>query len=475
MNYSIYNFIHTEKSRRLASIFKTIAVATAIATGTTSCSDIIDKEPILDTSESSIFSSKSQITNYLEGVYKRLGDALPGYFYTTDMRGDEFEDLVQNGSLNSYEMNVPVSGSSSEWNNLYKAIGEANDFLNNLADVKDIVGEDYERFRSEALFVRALSHYYLVVLYARTYHLNPSAKAVPIRIGTDATSGNNLAASTIEQVHQQIFEDVSNENISHLSTERNSLNGVTHATQAAAHALRQRLYMERWDWDNVIEEGKKIADFNYDLRSLTSIFTSPYYTEESILSFPYSVNNKNSLGSNFYLANGRALEDTYSGIYALPLYSQEADIRKSSLTVKPNSHITISKYTDVSSGTDWIPVFRYAETLLNLSEAYYNKGDEGKAKEYLSRVRRRSIASDDDALDIESLTGEELKDAIYNERRLEFVGEGLRSIDIHRRGDVFDKRRGAVHEIVVKPTDDGYIYPIPLSETSQNSLIRSEN
>ena len=187
------------------------------------------------------------------------------------------------------------------------------------------------------------------------------------------------------------------------------------------------------------------------------------------------MNNKNSLGSNFYLANSRALEDTYSGIYALPLYSQEADIRKSSLTVKPNSHITISKYTDVSSGTDWIPVFRYAETLLNLSEAYYNKGDEGKAKEYLSRVRRRSIAADDDALDIESLTGEELKDAIYNERRLEFVGEGLRSIDIHRRGDVFDKRRGAVHEIVVKPTDDGYIYPIPLSETSQNSLIRSEN
>ena len=100
MNNSIYNFIHTEKSRRLASIFKTIAVATAIATGTSSCSDIIDKDPILDTSESSIFSSKSQITNYLEGVYKRLGDALPGYFYTTDMRGDEFEDLVQNGNLN---------------------------------------------------------------------------------------------------------------------------------------------------------------------------------------------------------------------------------------------------------------------------------------------------------------------------------------------------------------------------------------
>jgi hypothetical protein len=86
------------------------------------------------------------------------------------------------------------------------------------------------------------------------------------------------------------------------------------------------------------------------------------------------------MASYFYLANSQALEDSYSGIYTLPLYSQAADIRKSELTVKPNTHITISKYKDTSSGSDWLPIFRYGEILLNLSEAYYNLNDEEKAK-----------------------------------------------------------------------------------------------
>jgi hypothetical protein len=369
-------------------------------------------------------------------------------------------------------MNVTVSGSSSEWNGLYSAIGEANDFLGLLDNASDVAGNDYARYRSEALFVRALSYYYLVVLYARTYYLNPDANAVPLRLGTSETSGNDLAASSIAQIHQQILSDLSDENISKLSTDKKSVESVTHATQAAAHALRQRLYLERHDWSNAIKEGNAIT--GYSLGSLTAIFTSPYYTEESILSFPYSANNKNSLASYLYLADNRALEDTYSGIYTLPLYSQVADIRKSELTVKPNSHTTISKYTDISSGSDWLPVFRYGEILLNLSEAYYNLNDEDKAKSLLLQVRRRSISKSADALDEDSLSGETLKEAIYNERRLELVGEGIRSIDIHRRGDTFWKRKGGV-EIIVKPTDDGYIYPIPLTETSQNSLIKSNN
>lgn len=449
-----------------------ISIFAAIATIATACSDILDKEPVLETSASEIFSSQEKVETYLEGVYNRLGNILPSYYYTTEMRGDDFEDLVQNGNLISYEMNVSVSGSSTEWNGLYAAIGEANDFLGLLDNAREIAGDNYGRYRSEALFVRALSYYYLVVLYARTYVLNPDANSVPLRLGTVETSGNDLAASSISEIHRQIFSDLSDENISNLSMERNSVKGVTHATQAAAHALRQRLYLERQDWENAIREGKAIT--GYTLGSITVLFAPPYYTEESILSFPYSANNKNSMATNFYLANSRALEDVYSGIFSLPLYAQETDLRKSALTYRPNSHITISKYVDISSGTDWLPVFRYGEILLNLSEAYYNLGDEEQAKTYLLQVRRRSIAADNDALDEKTLTGEQLKEAIYNERRLELVGEGIRSIDIHRRGETFWKRKGG-NEIKVEPAEEGYIYPIPLFETSQNSLIKSNN
>jgi hypothetical protein len=450
-----------------------IALAAWSAVSTlTSCNDLLDKDPILETSSATIFSSSSRVESYLEGVYNRLGSELPSYFYTTEMRGDDFEDLVQNGNLIAYEMNVSVSGSSSDWNGLYKAIGEANDFLSQLASAERVVGEDYARFRSEALFVRALSYYYLTVLYARPYILDPDAKAVPLRLGTDETSSNDLAASTIEEVHQQILSDLSDDNLSHLRRGGGSVAGVTHATQAAAHALRMRLRLERHEWQAALREGEAIE--GYALGDIAALFASPYYTVESILSFPYSANNKNSLAANFYLANSVALETAYSGIYALPLYSQSQDLRRSLLSYRPNTHWTLTKYSDVSSGTDWIPLFRYAEILLNEAEAYYQLGQEDQALQRLLQVRRRSIAAADDALDEATLVGDNLREAIYNERRLEFVGEGLRSIDIHRRADTFWKRRGG-NEIIVAPTDDGYIFPIPLSETSQNSLVTADN
>lgn len=100
------------------------------------------------------------------------------------------------------------------------------------------------------------------------------------------------------------------------------------------------------------------------------------------------------------------------------------------------------KFTDVATKLDWVPIFRYAETLLDLAECYANTtGGEGTAKELLKRVRYRSLPEDVDPLDIDALSGDGLKEAIYNEKRLEFIGEGIRGIDIIRRGENFVQGR----------------------------------
>jgi hypothetical protein len=46
------------------------------------------------------------------------------------------------------------------------------------------------------------------------------------------------------------------------------------------------------------------------------------------------------------------------------------------------------------------------------------------------------------------------------------VGEGLRSIDIHRRAQTYVKRNGTF-----TVNSNGYIWPIPTSERSANHLI----
>ena len=66
--------------------------------------------------------------------------------------------------------------------------------------------------------------------------------------------------------------------------------------------------------------------------------------------------------------------------------------------------------------------------------------------------------------------GDALKEAIYNEKRLEFIGEGIRGIDIMRRGEHFIKV-GENETINVGPSDEKYTWPIPQVELLLNKDI----
>ena len=109
--------------------------------------------------------------------------------------------------------------------------------------------------------------------------------------------------------------------------------------------------------------------------------------------------------------------------------------------------------------------------MLDLAECYANKaGGEATAKSLLKQVRGRSVDAATDPLKIDNLTGDALKEAIYNEKRLEFIGEGIRGIDIMRRGERFIKV-GANETINVGPSDEKYTWPIPQVELLLNKDI----
>jgi tetratricopeptide (TPR) repeat protein len=98
---------------------------------------------------------------------------------------------------------------------------------------------------------------------------------------------------------------------------------------------------------------------------------------------------------------------------------------------------------------------RYADVLLMAAEAYNRGGiSDEKAQEYLNRVRRRAFGSDDhDVL----ATGAALTDAIYQERRLELMGEGHHFFDLvrtNRAADEIDGFEKGKHEL----------FPVPLTE-----------
>jgi len=99
---------------------------------------------------------------------------------------------------------------------------------------------------------------------------------------------------------------------------------------------------------------------------------------------------------------------------------------------------------------------RYADVLLMAAEAHARKSspDNLKSNSYLNMVRSRAFA---DNISQISLSGEALVDAIFNERRVEFAGEGHRFFDLVRTGKAQDFIDGFVinkHEI----------FPVPLQE-----------
>ena len=103
----------------------------------------------------------------------------------------------------------------------------------------------------------------------------------------------------------------------------------------------------------------------------------------------------------------------------------------------PRTNTVIKKFMPESgpingqtpSTVQW-PYFRLAEIYLNYAEAKFELGDEATAREYLNMVRSRpSVNMPDIPV---TVTGEDLRQRIYNERRIELAFEGHRFYDVRR-------------------------------------------
>lgn len=434
-------------------------------------SSFLDQEPPLNISEGDIYNSAERMEATLLGLYANLknttGESFMGgkTYLVFDNRGDDIINTSSNLNTlsDSYAMNINATSTenTTTWTNAYATINKANVFLEGIEGSKEILGDKYEQFKAEAKFVRAISYYYLNNLYSQPFVLEPDAKSVPLRlIAEKDVTNNNMPRSTVKQVYDQILDDL--KDYSNLPDGSVSETGVTRATKGAANMLRMRVYMALNEWNEAVKAGEEVKGYSL-VGDVAALYAAPYYTQESIFSLPMSTNNTPNTQqglAEYYTDDKIIIIDTSNGIMSKPNYSLNIDKR---MQFKDASK-RLTKFTDVRTKLDWIPIFRYAETLLNFAECYANiAGGEAKAKDYLKQVRHRSIDASADPLDIDALSGDDLKTAIYNERRLEFIGEGMRSIDILRRGEDFIKG-----DKVTTPQSSGYIWPIPQIETLIN-------
>jgi hypothetical protein len=305
--------------------------------------------------------------------------------------------------------------------------------------------------------------------------------------GIKSSGASDLARSTVAEVYAQIISDLDFAETNLPLTYTSALLNTTRAHRNTAIALKNRVYLSMQKYANVITEANKIvsaaAPFTassgvpHALQTdITTVFKPPYTTTESILSMPMTTTSgdnpgtQNQLGYYFYQNGSVPGSAEYSlnpaGILA-NLNWGVADKRRTGLVfTNAGGKKFVSKYPTGSPYTDYVPVIRWSEVMLNLAEALArtNAGVDARALALVTAVRQRS----DPAAIIVATTQQELINAIMLERRIEFLGEGLQNNDFMRLLLTMPAKGSAPSKA---PADQGYIWPISSDELSLNKLM----
>ena len=472
------------------TIYAGLLGLTVLATLTACGEEFLDKNPKLSVTEYDIYNSESLIDATMNGVYTRFknGSFAGGNISVIfDNRGDDIVNTGNNTLAHSDTYNFTVAQNSAMnpgfFQAGYQAINAANTLKEALESRENLPISEAKRkqYIASSLFIRDISWYYLSQVYSQPYSYDPNAKGIPVH--TEAVTGpghNDAPLWTISQIYDQIIQDLSNDVIAALPANTGSGFDPTIPSQAAAHMLLQRIYMAKEQWQEAIREGELVKGFTLS-STVRELFKAPYHTAENIYSMPFS-NVERGSGQRHpasYFSSETGYIDTLNcrtGIITIPAYHLATDARTSFIKVDPvtGRETWYEKYDEYTVMLQWVHIFRYAETLLNLAESYFNIGNEAKAAELLDQVRRRSIPTGD-ILDVLSLHGNELKTAIYNERRAEFICEGIRGLDIARRAENFVHPAATVTNgkwdtvVVATPSDKTtYCWALPSYEILVN-------
>jgi hypothetical protein len=457
--------------------------------------ELLSPLPQTSIDEALAFATPERTLSAVNGMYAgvKVGNFHAGRFLVyQDIRGEEFNNETANGVTNLQTWNFTVGSSTNEvqnlWNAAYAAINRINVVLKGI-DGSPVSDQLKNQYRGEARFLRALVYHSLVTIYARPYTDGNGDKLGVVVYTEPQTSlgTNNKQRSTVAEVYNLILEDLNfAETNLPLNYSTQALN-VTRAHRNTAIALKTRIYLHMGRYADVITEANKIvpaaAPFvaptgvKHKLEdNIANVFGAAGQTLENIFSFPFtsldlpgtqnSLNQYYSPGANADIptANGNgdyALNTGATGIFSNAGWTA-TDARRTSLIQAATGKQWLRKWT---SNTDYVPVIRYAEVLLNLAEALArNNGLDARAIALLNAVRKRS----DPATTLVPATQQDLINMILTERRIELLGEGFRSRDLMRLQQPFPAKGTAP---AIPYNSAQYIWPIPSSELLVNKTI----
>lgn len=448
-------------------------------------------------SEAVAFSDSARSVQQVNGLYSALkqGQMLAGrYMVYQDVRGEEFLNVTNNAvtAWLTWQFNLTASANEVQgfWGACYATINRCNVVIAGLS-TSPINGTLKANLTAEAKLVRATAYFMLMQLYARPFtDGNGSNLGVILKLNPETSIGdNNQARTTAANIYAQILLDLNDAEANLPSFYNSSATSTLNTTRAhknTAIALKTRVYLNMGNWASAITEGNKLvpnaAPWNAPSgvanglnSNIATVFTN-YTTNESIWSAPFTTldvpGTQNGLGWYYNPGpNGGGefeLNLTGNGIAADPNW-RAVDARRAFNQVS-GSRTYLRKWPKPAADADWSPIIRYAEVMLNLSEALARNAAgssvDARALAILNAIRLRSDPTHPGFTPADKNA---LVALILNERRIELLGEGFRTSDVGRTGATFASK-GTISSVA--PSTAQYIWPISIAELLVNSACQ---
>ncbi|MCW9706465.1 RagB/SusD family nutrient uptake outer membrane protein [Fodinibius salsisoli] len=368
--------------------------------------------------------------------------------------------------LDNLEFSSTTPSIESVWTKWYKTIGRATYAIEYTENFEMSDEQLRSRLIGEAKFLRAVCYFYLVRYFGD----------VPIQ-EQDLTQ-----RAPQEEVYQYIIADL--ESAAEVLPEKGvyAEEDLGRATRGAALSILSKVYLQRENWqqaldyaNQVIESGQYSLADNYEViwreegengpGSIFEIQARGESTAHGIQQYSTTQGARGPSGWGWgfntptqdlvdaYDSEGDEIRKDATIIFAGETLWDGREVSPSIENPRYNEKAYSSANAGAGDGDKNMRIMRYAEVLLIKAEAANELGQTGEAQSALNQVR--------DRVDLDRVTTgdqNELREAIWKERRLELAFEHDRWFDLLRTGQAAEVMQGHGKNFVEGKHE---LFPIP--------------
>ena len=477
-------------------LFTKISISVIAALAIVGCSDDFLEVEARENIEATDSSENLTPEEFVNGVYGMYTDwtyafAWLGVTEIISDNADKGSSPSDTGSDKNLLDNLTFTSTATSvrevWRQWYKTIGRAS-YSIAYTQAYGLEDQDYEnRLVGEAKYLRAMTYFYLVRSYG----------AVPIQ--GDITIENDQAMidpaadlssrNSVEEVYEYIEQDLLDAIETLPLKSEYASEDLGRATRGAAQALLAKVHLYQQDYDQalqyanaVINSGQYGLEGNYaevwrestenGIESLFEIQARGEVIAHGVNEYSQTQGARGPSGWGWgfntptqnlvdaFDAEGDEIRKDATIIFAGETLWDGREVSASVENPRYNEKAYSSANAGAGDGDKNIRVIRYAEVLLIHAEAANELGQTSEALASLNQVRSRVNLPD-----VSGLAQTELREKIWNERRLELAFEHDRWFDLIRTGQAQEAMAADGKDFIVGQHE---LFPIP-----ENQLIQT--